>query len=230
MTGDCPAAPPRPRHHRPHRPDPPRDAARSRSRPGHHLGLLRTARPAPDGLLGTRPPRPRRSPTRPARLPSHRRRLKAFAIDISVVVGVFVLAFALGQVTDLPGSGLAVAAVVAWVYYVGATTWLMEGQSAGKTACELRVGPVGADHVPRTFRRPDLFADQRVVFDAHRDGRREIYAMEATDPTRPGSRSAKATTGAPSGHRMASPSRSPANATETRTSTWWTWRARRRRR
>lgn len=87
-----------------------------------------------------------------ALLPSHHRRAEAFAIDALVVVAVFGLALALDKVTDLPGLGLAGAAGLVWVYYVGATVWLMEGQSAGKTICELRVVPLFADSVPGNLR------------------------------------------------------------------------------
>lgn len=85
--------------------------------------------------------------------PPHRRRVEAFGIDAAVVAVVFGLAVALDKLTGLPGPGIAVAAVVAWVYYVGATTWLMRGRTAGKAICQLRSAPVGADDVPRTFRR-----------------------------------------------------------------------------
>jgi uncharacterized RDD family membrane protein YckC len=85
-------------------------------------------------------------------LPSHRRRIEAFAIDVVVVGVVFGLALLLDKVSGLPTLGLVAVAIAGWLYYVGSTAWLMDGQTAGKVICGLRVrrlGTVSVEHTPR---------------------------------------------------------------------------------
>jgi hypothetical protein len=62
------------------------------------------------------------------------------------------VAFALGKLTGLPTLVLVVGAVAWWIYYLGTTAWLMDGRTAGKAICGLRVRRSGVDATPQPVR------------------------------------------------------------------------------
>jgi TolB protein len=75
-----------------------------------------------------------------ARLAPHRLRLIGFIGDVFIFAVVVTLAFAVDQIPGAPGVLLYVSAGLTFVYYLAATVWLMEGQTAGKAVCGLKVG------------------------------------------------------------------------------------------
>lgn len=60
-------------------------------------------------------------------------------LDFAVVGVVVLLAWVLEEILGFSAVGLALVSAVVWIYYVGATAWLMDGQTAGKVIFGLRV-------------------------------------------------------------------------------------------
>ena len=85
-------------------------------------------------------------------LPSHRRRAEAFGIDILIAATVFGVALALDKLTGLSTLFLVLGAVAWWISYLGATVWLMDGQTAGKAICGLCVRGSRSSATPQSVR------------------------------------------------------------------------------
>jgi uncharacterized RDD family membrane protein YckC len=73
------------------------------------------------------------------RLAPHGLRLLAFVDDVLFFAVVFALGLILGTFTGVPAWPLSAAAAIAFVYYMTATVWLVDGQTVGKAVCGLRV-------------------------------------------------------------------------------------------
>lgn len=86
------------------------------------------------------------------RLAPHRLRLVAFATDAALVAIVFGLALAFDKLVGAPAVVLYLAAGITFIYYLGATTWLMGGQTAGKAACGLVVRRIDGTPPTRSWR------------------------------------------------------------------------------
>jgi uncharacterized RDD family membrane protein YckC len=80
-----------------------------------------------------------------------------------VVALVFGLAVGLGVVAGVPRLAVATVAFVGWVYYVGVTAWLMEGQSAGKVIYGLNLRRIRTGSVPHTVRGLVWFVGRQTV-------------------------------------------------------------------
>jgi len=87
-----------------------------------------------------------------ARLAPHRLRLVAFATDVAVVAVVFVLALVLDKLVGVPAVIVYLTAGVTFIYYLSATTWLMDGQTAGKAVCGLAVRRIDRTTPARSWR------------------------------------------------------------------------------
>ncbi len=87
-----------------------------------------------------------------ARLAPHGLRLIAFVVDVLFFALVLGLGLALDKFTDVPVLGLYVAAGVTFVYYMTATVWLMDGQTAGKAVAGLRVRRIDGSLPARSLR------------------------------------------------------------------------------
>jgi len=73
------------------------------------------------------------------RLAPHGLRLVAFVFDVLLFAVAIGVGLAMDALTGWPFWILSAAAAVWFVYYVSATVWLMDGQTAGKAVCGLRV-------------------------------------------------------------------------------------------
>ena len=73
------------------------------------------------------------------RLAPHGLRLVAFVFDVLLFAVAIGVGLAMDASTGWPFWILSFAAAVWFVYYVSATVWLMDGQTAGKAVCGLRV-------------------------------------------------------------------------------------------
>ena len=80
-----------------------------------------------------------------ALLAPHGLRLVAFLIDMVVVALAFGLAWIYDSFTEKPPSLAYLAAGIIFVYYLAATVWLLDGQTAGKAVCCLRVRRINGE-------------------------------------------------------------------------------------
>jgi TolB protein len=86
------------------------------------------------------------------RLAPHGLRLIGFIGDVFILAIVFAFAFVLGQIPGAPVLVLYAAAGITFVYYLAATVWLMEGQTAAKAVCGLRVRRIDGRPLSRSLR------------------------------------------------------------------------------
>ncbi len=88
-----------------------------------------------------------------ARPPAHLARLLAFVLDVAAVAFPMAVLALLGRVTGV-GSVRMYATVlgVVFTYYTATSVWLTDGQTIGKTLCNLKVRRIDGGAILRTPR------------------------------------------------------------------------------
>ncbi len=107
--------------------------------------------PAESDSLDERQASATRNESPEVRLAPHGLRLVAFVVDVSFFALVFGAGLLLSAFTGVPGWPLYAAAGLAFVYYLAATIWLMDGQTAGKAVCGLSVRRIDGTPTSRSL-------------------------------------------------------------------------------